>query len=52
MIFKQIHNLPTGHNWDKIILLSLVAIGATALFISIKNNNSGIKKIKVNKPKE
>jgi hypothetical protein len=52
MIFKQIHNFPTGLNWGKIIIITLVAVGAAAIIISIKKNNSEIKKLKGNKPKE
>lgn len=50
MIFKQIHNLPTGPNWGKIILITIAAVSVAAIIISFNKSNSEIKNLKDSKP--
>ncbi|MFN5458598.1 MAG: hypothetical protein ACK5AY_01690 [Bacteroidota bacterium] len=45
MIFKQIHKLPAGTDWKKIILAGVLTACITALLIKVQQNISEQNKI-------
>lgn len=52
MIFKQIHNLPTGPNWGKILAATIISIGVIVLIKHVTEPVSGIRRFTDNKKKE